>query len=198
MLSSPVCGHRRWCGTVRLKLTSGIERVWASLLSMHEVFLCLSVPQDVCMVCIRAYMLLLIKCILFRVRAWSVQSILHKQCSSFAQYLLLSAMKLWNLLEHLACIHYSFPCVLLSCLVLILSFWIVVITVPYLFLLYILVTVLSFEQAPLCLWMCVSHHHFRINVTQAFSAFYNMLSISADSLLRLKLLNINEQLVCIR
>ena len=75
--------------------------------------------------------------------------------------------------------------------------WVVFMPFPHLFLLHLLVTVSSFEQAPLCLWMCVSHHHFRINVTRVFSAFYNMLSISADSLLHLKLLNINEHLVCI-
>ena len=68
----------------------------------------------------------------------------------------------------------------------------------YLFLLHLLDTVLSFEQTPLCLLMCVSHPYFIINVTRALSAFYNnMLSISADSLLDLKLLNINEHLVCI-
>ena len=49
--------------------------------------------------------------------------------------------------------------------------WVVVMPFPYLFLLYILVTVLSFVQAHLCLWMCVSHDHVRINVTRAFSSF---------------------------
>ena len=53
---------------------------------------------------------------------------------------------------------------------------------PYLFLLHILVTVLSFEQAPLCLWMCVSHIHVRINVTRALCVVYHMLSISAAAL----------------
>ena len=76
--------------------------------------------------------------------------------------------------------------------------WIVVLPSAYELLFQILVTVLSFEQAPLCLWMSVSQHHVRINVTRAFSAFYNnMLSISAEYLLHLKLWKVNEQLVCI-
>ena len=59
--------------------------------------------------------------------------------------------------------------------------WVVVMPFPHLFLLHI-VTVLSFEQAPLFLWMCVSHHHVRINVTRALSVVYHiiMLSISAE------------------
>ena len=43
--------------------------------------------------------------------------------------------------------------------------------VPYFFLLYILVTVLRFEQADLCVWMSVCHHQVRINVTRALSIF---------------------------
>ena len=49
--------------------------------------------------------------------------------------------------------------------------WFVVVPSVYVLLLQILVTVLSFDQAPLCLWMCVSHYHVRINVTLALSIF---------------------------
>ena len=62
--------------------------------------------------------------------------------------------------------------------------WVVVMPGPYLLLLHILVTALTFDQAPLCLWMCVSHHHVRINniITRGLSVVYHMLIISADPL----------------
>ena len=75
--------------------------------------------------------------------------------------------------------------------------WVVVMPCPCLLLLHILVTELILEQAPLCLWMCVSHHHVRINVTRALRVVYHILSISAESLLHLKQWKITEHLVCI-
>ena len=42
------------------------------------------------------------------------------------------------------------------------------------------------------LWMCVSHQHFRINVTRALSVVYHMLSISAEPLQHWKLWKISE------